>query len=124
MIGVRKWGNLLLSPFCIWTLGAADFGVRVILGLGDTNPTRWDGSASARGATIASIEPWRFDGNDALAGSSGWKMSTHPIRLFGGGRQGACPPIVANGIILWLTGAGDSTELAVQTAQGNFSVRV
>jgi hypothetical protein len=114
---------LLLFVCCSFALSGADFGVRVILGLSDTGPVRWDGSCSARGATIASIEPWRFDGDDAMGPANSWKISTHPIRLFGGGRGGVRPPIVANGVILWLTDASDSAEIAVQTAQGNFTVR-
>jgi hypothetical protein len=116
--------TLILFLLLSLTATAADFGVRVILGLGDTEPVRWDGSATARGARIASLEPWRFDGADALNGASSWKMSTHPIRLFGGGRLGIRPPIVANGVILWLTGASDATEVSIETAQGNFTVRV
>ncbi|MEX2262037.1 MAG: hypothetical protein WD696_08790 [Bryobacteraceae bacterium] len=113
----------LLLLICSLPLGAADFGVRLTLGLGDTASTQWDGSATAHNATIASLEPWRFDGDDALNGTNAWKMSTHPIRLFGG--AAAAPrPFVANGVILWLTGAGESTEISVQTAQGNFTIRV
>jgi hypothetical protein len=94
-------------------LAAADFGVRLILGLGDTSPTRWDGSAKVRNGTLASMEPWRFDGDDAVSGAGDWKLSTHPIRLFGGGAA-AQRPIVANGVILWLTSAGESTDISVQ----------
>jgi hypothetical protein len=117
---------LLLIALC-WCaegpLGAEDFGVRVLLGLEDTAPTIWDGSASVRGGTLASIEPWRFDGHDALAGPDSWRISTHQIRLFGGGRAGARPPVVANGVILWLTGASEATEISVETKQGNFTLR-
>ena len=114
--------RILLVLLAYIPLAAADFGVRLILGLGDTTGMRWDGSATARNATIASIEPWRFDENDALSGANAWKISTHPIRLFGGVAAGS-RPIVANGVILWLTGAGESTEIFVKTAQGDLTIR-
>src|SRR5438309_1682331 len=96
-------------------------GVRIILGLTDTDVTKWDGSITARGAQITGIEPWRFEGSDAIQGTS-WTVSTHPIRLFGAGGQFglARPPHVANGIIARLSGAPDDGELQVNTAQGNF----
>ncbi|MEZ5400020.1 MAG: hypothetical protein R2729_10160 [Bryobacteraceae bacterium] len=98
----------------------ADFGVRLILGLNDAADTKWDGSVTATGATIRSIEPWRFEGDDRIEGNS-WECSIHPIRLFGAnaGRRPA-----ANGVVVWLTGASDSTTLEVKTAQGGFVVNV
>jgi hypothetical protein len=102
---------------------AEDFGVRVILGLGDTSPTKWDGSAAVSGASIRGVEPWRFEGPDAISGNS-WKVSTRAIRLFGGANRKGTPPIVANGVIVGLSGATGSSELQVKTAQGDFTVRM
>ena len=84
-------------------------GVRVLLGLTDTTETKWDGSASARGAKIVSLEPWLFEGSDALAENSSWRVSTHQIRLFGGQIQ-APRPVVANGVIVWMDRAADDVE--------------
>jgi len=97
-------------------------GVRVLLGLTDKASTRWDGDVSARGARIVSLEPWRFEGEDAITGNQ-WRMSTHPIRLFGGAAQ-APRPVVANGVIVWLDGESDSSEVAVKTPQGAFTVKL
>ncbi len=98
-------------------------GVRLILGLSDTASTKWDGSVTVSRARIAALEPWRFEGADEILSGNAWKASTHPIRLFGGGRQGA-PPVVGNGVLVWLEGESEATELAVKTAQGNFSMRL
>jgi len=98
-------------------------GVRLVLGLTDKSGTKWDGSVSAEGARITAVDPWRFEGDDAVLDGNSWRVSTHPIRLFGGARDGA-PPVVANGVIVWLAGAGESTELKVKTAQGDFTVRL
>src|SRR5262249_6127901 len=60
-------------------------GVRILLGLGGQESTRWDGSLRVTGARVSAIEPWRFEQGDSIEGTS-WKASTHPPRLFGGGQ--------------------------------------
>jgi hypothetical protein len=55
---------IFLAALCIPSQAAV--GVRVIFGLTDQAETKWDGSATARSGHIASIEPWRFEGRDAL----------------------------------------------------------
>jgi hypothetical protein len=98
-------------------------GVRLIFGLTDKEQAKWDGSVTVEGARVVSIDPWRFEGEDAILDNSSWRVSTHRIRLFGGGRNGP-PPFVANGVVVWLAGANDSTQLRVKTAQGDFTVRL
>jgi hypothetical protein len=48
---------------------------RVTFGLGDPEPTRWDGKVSATGGTVVNVRGWRFAGDDT-AGNSSWKAST------------------------------------------------
>jgi hypothetical protein len=100
----------------------AAVGIRLVLGLTDQNETRWDGAVVAHNARIASIEGWRFDADDALQADHSWRISTHRIRLFGAGQAAATP--VANGVVIWLADERDNAELAVKTAQGEFSVRL
>ena len=69
---------------------------------------------------MVSLEPWRFEGTDAIAGS-GWKMSTHSIRLFG---AAANRPVVANGVIVHLSTRSEDAAIRVSTSQGNFAVRL
>jgi hypothetical protein len=94
--------------------------VRVLLGVGDQEETNWSGGVAARGAAIAAVEPWRFDGGDAMLPGNRWKMTSHRIRLFGGaavppaGRVAtgvlftpttvAARPFSANGVVVSLTG--------------------
>jgi hypothetical protein len=120
---MRKQGRLfvigLLASFALH----AQVSVRILLGVGDSGPVRWDGTIAAEGAKIASIEPWRFEGADAVVGST-WHLSTHPIRLFGGGTQVSSTGVsnvVANGIIVNVAGPL-SGELKITTAQGDFSI--
>ena len=102
--------------------GQAAVGVRILLGLTDKEPTKWDGSVTAGAARIVSVQPWRFEGSDAISGNQ-WTLSTHSIRLFGGGRL-APLNVVANGVIVWLEGESDSSSLQVTTPHGAFGVRL
>jgi hypothetical protein len=115
---------IVLAALCIPSQAAV--GVRVIFGLADRVETKWDGSATARAGHIASIEPWRFEGTDTVTGTS-WTASTHIVRLFGGrglfGNQ-VGQPFVANGVIIYLDDADENTLIDVNTAQGNFSIRL
>ncbi len=103
-------------------LAAQEFGFRIVMGHGDKAGVSWDGSVSARGATVKSVRPWRFEPPDSVEGSS-WKCSIHDIRLFGAANRTGAPPSVANGVVVQLSGAGESAELEVNTAQGAFTVR-
>src|SRR5262245_50625858 len=116
----RLTSFILLAALC--PAAHAATGVRILLGLTDTASKKWDGGVSARGARIVSLEPWRFEGSDAITGNQ-WRFSTHPVRLFGGQIQ-APRPVVANGVIVWLEGESDSSELSVKTPQGGFTVKL
>src|ERR1017187_3800233 len=121
--GLSMFGfRLLLLLGVAMSAGAqAAMSIRVLLGVTDTASASWDGSVSARGASIVSIEPWRFEGTDAVNGNR-WRASTHPVRRFGAANLAAPPPVVANGVILTLSGP-EVTELAFETAQGSFQIR-
>jgi hypothetical protein len=113
-----KW---IVALFLLGLPAEGAVGVRLILGLGDREQVKWDGSATARGSEIKQVEPWRFDDGDTIAANA-WRVSTHPIRLFGGQNQDNAP-IAANGVILTLDETSDA-EVAVTTAQGNFTFRL
>ena len=85
-------------------LAESGVGVRILLGVTDQQSTKWDGAVSVRGAEVRSIEPWRFEPEDSISGTS-WKIATHAARLFNnGGQMGLTgPQIVANGIIVRLS---------------------
>jgi hypothetical protein len=98
----------------------AAVGVRLIMGLTDRQTARWDGSVTVDRGRITGIDGWRFEANDEISGNS-WKMSTRSIRLFGAAKKGQ-PPVVANGVIVWVDAPEDRATLEVKTAQGNFRV--
>jgi hypothetical protein len=101
-------------------------GFRILLGLADTNSQLWDGSLTVSSGALARIEPWRFDMQDAFGEktdtSASWRLSTHPMRAFGG-QQPQQQRVVANGVIATLSRLNSSTEVTIKTAQGNFSFK-
>jgi hypothetical protein len=117
----------------------AAVAVRVLLGVGDQAETDWSGGIAAQGAALAAVEPWRFDGSDAMLPGNRWKMTSRRIRLFG---AAATPPAAnaprlqfapitpvnrpfsANGIVVLLTGETENSSLEVRTPRGDFSVRL
>src|SRR5207249_3668946 len=95
----------------------AAVSVRILLGLGNETEAPWDGSIQVRGGRILEIEPWRFEGDDAVLSNNAWKMRTHRIRLFGGAAAPAVRPVVANGLVVHLEGESEASELQVHTPQ-------
>ena len=53
--------------------GGTDF--RILLGVNDTAPTKWDGTITVAGGRVTEIRGWRFTAADS-ADTSGWKAST------------------------------------------------
>src|SRR5215469_13569471 len=112
---------------------SAAVAVRVLLGVGDQEEINWSGGVAARGATIAAVEPWRFDIGDAMLPGNRWKMATRRTRVFGGeivpaagGRMPpptqlmtattvAARPFSANGIVVLLTGETEESSIEVET---------
>src|SRR5260370_1748234 len=112
---------VLLLAFAVLAPGAV--GVRILLGVGSETETSWDGEVTATGATIAAVEPWRFDQGDRMLPGNAWKMSTHRVRRFAGAAAaGTQAPFVPNGVLVLLDRETENAELNVRTAQGNFSV--
>ncbi len=51
---------------------------RILFGVGDEEPTRWDGSLEASGARILDLSGWRLGRKDSLSGSS-WRLATRRV---------------------------------------------
>jgi hypothetical protein len=95
---------------------------RVLFGVGDTAPTRWDGTFSGeRVGKIAATE-WKFIAGDNLDGQL-FHFSTHPDQRFIGSAGGSGAPIVPNGFILTAERVTESSEFSFTTAQGDFQFR-
>ncbi len=90
----------------------------------------YSGSISANGGTIRSLGPWRFAQGDTLSGPSAWKLRVkfanfenqpdQPNRLPNGGT--GTRNLVPAGVFVTIDSSAGS--VAVQTAQGNFSINL
>src|SRR5580704_17446244 len=90
----------------------------------------YSGSISATGGTIRNLGPWRFSQGDALNGPSAWKLR---IKFANFENQPDQPNRLPNGGIgtrnlvpagVFVTVDSSASSVAVQTAQGNFSVNL
>ena len=90
----------------------------IALGVNDTAPTVWDGSITASGATILSLQGWRFSNGDTINGTTGWKMST---RLAPPPPSATNGPMQENGVIVTVSASPNPVNFSVTTAQGNFT---
>ena len=95
---------------------AASRSFLIILGVGDTAATNWDGSITATGATIEILRGWRFAGTDSISGTTSWKISTRTT-------PSLTPPgpVQENGLIVKVTASAAPVAFDVTTSQGNFS---
>ncbi|HYM13779.1 MAG TPA: hypothetical protein VEU62_23775 [Bryobacterales bacterium] len=107
------------TPLAARRGGEARF--RILLGIGDSEPARWDGSVRVAGGAISAIEVWRPGAEDQVEGQS-WKVSTRrlPPRP---ARPGARGPVAENGVIVSAELTDPAARFDVQTAQGSFSFR-
>src|SRR5262249_13090479 len=52
---------------------------RGTLRLKDSGPAGWSGKAAVEGGKVTVITGWRFEGKDAVDGTTGWHCSTHNL---------------------------------------------
>jgi hypothetical protein len=114
--------NLALIPTILLVLSSpahaqAPAAFRILCGVTDATPTRWDGSLKAKNAGPYTLEGWRFENDDSVNGNH-FRFSTRAARRFG---ESEGRTIVANGLIITTSAATESTEFVFKTAQGEFS---
>ncbi|MCL4403022.1 MAG: hypothetical protein M1436_10255, partial [Acidobacteria bacterium] len=90
---------------------------RILLGVGDTAPTSWDGSVAAKGGRVVGIQGWRFVRGDSTDSVSSWKASTRQSP----GKNGRPGPMVENGVFVSADLSDANASFDVKTAQGSFS---
>ena len=49
---------------------------RILLGVGDREPTVWDGTVTVTPGSIQRIQGWRFRGDEATDSKTSWKASS------------------------------------------------
>src|SRR5262249_18756420 len=98
---------------------------RVLLGLDDKQPAKWDGKVEVSGGEVVSIQGWRFADTDSTDYKSTWKASTHPgpppagrAARAAGMRQGS---VQENGVLIAVRLSSEGAKFNITTAQGNFA---
>ena len=102
---------------------------RVVFGYQRSAEKRYDGSITVTGGALRSIEPWRFQREDAVTGPNSWTLQIRrmvfenqpdrPQALSGGP---ATQNVVPAGLIVTVDSTAASAE--IRTGQGNFSVPI
>ncbi len=91
--------------------------IRILLGVDDKEPVRWDGRASLTAGDIVRTDPWRFRPEDRVIGVSEWRSSSYMLAQPARGN----PRMAPTGVVLMLR-PRPGARLDVQTAQGEFHV--
>jgi hypothetical protein len=115
--GVIYW-RVSRSPVSIHaasTVVAPAQSFLIILGVGDTAATNWDGSVTVTGSTVEIIRGWRFAATDAITGNT-WKVNTRTTPSLN-----PPGPVQENGVIVKVSAAASPITFAVTTTQGNFT---
>ena len=126
--------------------------VRLLLGVGDAEPTAWKGRVTVDKGEVAGIEPWRFRAGARVTGTDAWEsrslylLRTAVTRLAfnkalakkrqakkaaveaqakdsHGGPAPAGASVVPTGVLVRLKAPGDAT-LNVETAHGNAAIKL
>ncbi|MBM4048424.1 MAG: hypothetical protein FJ279_25250, partial [Planctomycetes bacterium] len=100
--------------------------LRVRLGLGDKETTDWSGEVKVSPGRVASIQGWRFAGDDKVTGNA-WTVHTRQLPVTSSGERrkvqaGIPMPMGDNGLILTLADVASDTNVEFTTQQGNFAV--
>jgi hypothetical protein len=120
------------------------FAVRLLLGVGDDEPTDWSGRALLNKGEILEVEGVRFRDGDRVTGRGSWAASSRLIRREAVAKKKAAarakakgqqvfpkatgpstlgPAVAPNGVVLSLKAAAGST-LTVETSQGRLEVAI
>ncbi|MBM3745120.1 MAG: hypothetical protein FJW34_04930 [Acidobacteria bacterium] len=95
---------------------------RILLGMGDAEPTVWDGKITASGARILSIQGWRFAETDSSDYRTSWKAQSRRGQATAAAQAaGRLAPVVENGVIVTARLEDGQARFALETAQGNFA---
>jgi hypothetical protein len=86
--------------------------VRVVFGLTDTAPSRWDGTVKLDSGTVTAIQGVRFGPEDSTDYSTSWKAGTRA--------QGQTDNVLENGVIITAQAKPDS-RWSIHTERGDFS---
>jgi hypothetical protein len=93
----------------------------IILGINDKVATSWNGTISATGGTILSLEGWRFSATDSVTDTTGWKMNTRMAPA--GPSETGTALIQENGVLVNIAASPTPVTFNITTLHGNFSFK-
>jgi hypothetical protein len=91
---------------------------RILFGVTDSEPAKWDGTVRATRGTVLRVEGWRFAPPDAIKDAASWTASTRLGVKWPPGNPNA--PLLDNGVIVFCSAPAGDAGFQVTTAQGNF----
>jgi hypothetical protein len=96
---------------------------RILLGIGDAEPTPWSGRVGLTSGTVLSIQGWRFAEEDATDYTTSWTAFTRYSPLPPGARrQGVTRgPVLENGVVVSAGNINPETQFDIETKQGAFT---
>ncbi len=123
----------VLAAACLAQAGEA--GLRIRFGLTDDSNTKWDGTVSVAPGKVAGISGWRFQMQDTVEGTTGWKAETRPltVRRSNQAKKGATKKkkgkaaaglMADNGVTLYLVDVTEDSVISVKTGPGSFSFKL
>lgn len=129
---------LCLAVAGVWStdpIQADDAGFLIQLGLGDKEPTVWNGSLKVSPGSVVDLAGWRFDRQDKLTGKASWQAGTraqviqgranNPKKLGMAKRaQQNLGPVAENGVFVRFHDVTADSVVEVSTEQGAFSFKV
>src|SRR5262245_21102363 len=77
--------GVILASAVAWGLQPPEMPVRmfrILLGVGDKTPGKWNGTVAVAGGEVVAIEGWRFEGDDKVDGVKGWNCETRDYIAF------------------------------------------
>jgi hypothetical protein len=104
---------------------------RITLGLHDRQPTDWSGQVAVEGGEVVALTGWRFEGKDAVQGTTGWTCRTRdaiapgqrfPLQPAHGRPKPAPQEPWSNGVTLTVRGETPSVTLTLAQGAVRFAV--
>ncbi|MBM4083294.1 MAG: hypothetical protein FJ272_00725, partial [Planctomycetes bacterium] len=100
------------------TMDLQAVSLRVLFGLKDREPGRWDGEVKVSPGRVAQISFWRQGAGDELVGANEWKASTHRVPTRGKAKAKGAGPMGENGVLVTLAGVVEESKVDLATTRG------
>ena len=94
----------------------------ILMGVGEQEPARWEGSIEADGARIVDVTGWRPGRRDSIDGAS-WRLNTRRVALTRGQNNVNRYPALENGVYVVAETLAANSTFRIRTNHGEASFR-